>query len=139
MTTTITFSCQINDDDIYWCSHIATLMTSRNSIMLILQALWTSDRSRSERSRGIRKSMTVGKPKCLQLDQRIKSIQHGRLDGVVVTDFEPKDVLDPLVISPGHRVLLRVYRSRIRYEPGLELRPLLGNECNDVIPVGEVG
>ena len=83
--------------------------------------------------------MTVGKPILFQFDQRINGIQDGRLDGAEIADFEPEDLFDSLIIARRERRRLGVGGGRPSQEPGLELGPLLGDECDDVVPVERVG
>ena len=82
--------------------------------------------------------MAVGKPILFQFDQRINRIQDSRLDGPEVADFEPEDLLEALIITRRDRRRLGVGGGRLGQEPGLEFRPLLGDECDDVIPVERV-
>ena len=87
----------------------------------------------------LRKGMAVGKPILFQFDQRVNGIQDGRLDGPTIADFEPEDLLDSLIIARRDRRRLGVGGGRPGQEPGLEFGPLLGDECDDVVPIERVG
>ena len=68
----------------------------------------------------LRQGMAVAKPILLELHQRVDSVQHGRLEGVIVTDFEPEDVLDALVVRWRDDLRLGVRRGRRSEESGFE-------------------